>query len=108
MFIYDYDKKTGKQVISSRDFNSIKSQLLQQLTNFGQPIVSVVDGNYKNRGELLLCHEHNGVDLKPDFTMETLKNINAIWGRPVYLETVIEEVKRIVSFDGRNHDVQKS
>lgn len=108
MFLYDYDKKTGKQVISSRDFSAIKQQLLQQLTNFGQPLISVIDGNYKNRGELLLSHEHNGVDLKQDFTMETLKNIHAIWSRPVYLETVIEDVKRIVSFDGRNHDVQKS
>jgi stage V sporulation protein R len=108
MFIYDYDKKTGKQVISSRDFKPIKQQLLQQLTNFGQPVISVVDGNYKNRGELLLRHEHNGVDLKQDFTMETLRNVHTVWTRPVYLETVIEDVKRIVSFDGKNHDVQKS
>jgi stage V sporulation protein R len=107
MFLYDYDKRTGKQIVSSREFKPIKQKLLQQLTNFGQPIISVVDGNFKNRGELLLKHEHNGVDLKQDFTMETLRNIQKVWTRPVYLETVIEEVKRRVSFDGKNHDIEK-
>lgn len=107
MFLYDYDKRTGRHVISSREFKPIKQQLLQQLTNFGQPIISVVDGNYRNRGELLLRHDHNGVDLKQDFTMETLKNIQKIWTRPVYLETVIEDVKRRISFDGKSHDSEK-
>ena len=80
---------------------------MQQLTNFGQPIIAVVDGNYKNRGELLLKHEHNGTDLKQDYTMETLRNIQRVWTRPVYLETVIEDVKRRVSFDGKSHDIEK-
>lgn len=107
LFLYDYDKRTGKYTISSREFKPIKQKLLQQLTNFGQPIISVVDGNYKNRGELLLRHDHHGVDLKQDFTMETLRNIQRVWNRPVYLETVIEDVKRRVSFDGKSHDIEK-
>ena len=94
-------------MISSREFKPIKQKLLQQLTNFGQPIISVVDGNYKNRGELLLAHEHNGMDLKQDYCMETLRNIHKIWSRPVYLETYIEDVKRRISFDGKNHDIEK-
>lgn len=107
MFLYDFDKRSGKYVISSRDFKPIKQQLLQQLTNFGQPIISVVDGNYKNRGELLLKHQHNGVDLKNDFAMECLKNIYTIWSRPVHLESVVEDTPRRLSFDGKNHDVEK-
>ncbi|MEZ4741526.1 MAG: SpoVR family protein [Bdellovibrionota bacterium] len=107
MFIYDYDKRTGKYIISNRDFNSIKQMLLSQLTNFGQPIIEVVDGNYKNRGELLLVHKHDKVDLKHEYTLETLRNLNAVWGRPVHLETVVEDVKRRVSFDGSNHSVEK-
>jgi stage V sporulation protein R len=107
LFLYDFDKRTGKYSISSREFKPIKQKLLQQLTNFGQPIIAVVDGNFKNRGELLLRHEHNGTDLKQDFTMETLRNIHRVWTRPVYLETVIEDVKRRVSFDGKSHDIEK-
>ena len=107
MFLYDYDKRSGKYHISSRDFKPIKQQLLQQITNFGQPIISVVDGNFKNRGELLLRHNHSGVDLKSDFAMETLRNLHTIWARPVHLETIIEDVGRRISFDGKNHDIEK-
>jgi stage V sporulation protein R len=108
MFVYDYDRRNNRYVISSKSFKEIKARFLRQLTNFGQPIIYVVDGNYKNRGELLLRHEHDGLDLKHDFTLETLKNIYRIWRRPVHLETVSEDVKRRVTFDGSGHQVEKA
>lgn len=107
MFIYDYDQRSGKYVISDRDYKAIKNQLLNQLTNFGQPIIEIVDANYKNRGELLLKHSHAGVDLKHDYTLEALKALNKLWNRPVHLETKVENSSRRVSFDGTNHAVEK-
>lgn len=107
MFIYDFDRRNNRYVISSRDFREIKKRLLSQLTNFGQPIIKVVDGNYKNRGELLLSHVHEGTDLKHDTTLETLKNLHRIWKRPVHIESTIEEVKRRISYDGTNHQIEK-
>jgi stage V sporulation protein R len=107
MFIYDYDRRTNRYVISGRDFRSIKDRLLRQLTNFGQPIISIVDGNFKNRSELLLKHQHDGVDLKHQYTLEVLRNLFRIWQRPTHIETVIEGVPRRVSFDGSNHSVDK-
>jgi stage V sporulation protein R len=107
MFLYEFDKRSNRHVIATRDFKQIKQQLLRQLTNFGQPIISVVDGNYKNRGELLLRHQHDGVDLKHEFTLECLKNLYRVWRRPVHIETLIEDVKRRVGFDGSNHQVEK-
>lgn len=107
MFLYDYDRRSGQLVISGRDFSEIKKRLLQQLTNFGQPIVLVKDGNFKNRGELLMVHQHEGMDLKHDFAAETLQNIYKIWRRPVHLETVAEDTVRRISFDGSNHQVEK-
>lgn len=107
MFIYDLDPRTGKHVISSRDFKAIKNHLLQQLTNFGNPRIQVEDANYHNRGELLLRHLHESIDLKHDYTLETLKNLHAVWKRPVHLETMVENVKRRISFDGHNHAIEK-
>lgn len=107
MFLYERDRRTGRLVIASRDFKQIKSQLLDQLTNFGQPIIRVVDGNYKNRGELLLRHDHHKVDLKQDYTTETLRNLHRIWNRPVHIETIVEDVKRRISFDGSTHSSEK-
>ncbi len=107
MFIYDYDRRSGQYVISGRDFPEIKKRLLQQLTNFGQPVISVKDGNFRNRGELLLLHQHEGVDLKHDFALETLRNVFKIWRRPVHVETMVEDSRRRVTFDGSNHQVEK-
>ena len=48
----------------SREFKKVKEKLLKRLTNFGQPVIVVVDGNFENRGELLLRHQHEGTDLE--------------------------------------------
>jgi len=50
LFIYDYNPKTGMYQISDRDFQKVKQRLLLQLTNLGQPLIEVVDANYRNRG----------------------------------------------------------
>ncbi len=100
LFYYKYDPRTREYVIDSRDFEAIKRQLLFSLTNFGQPIVVVQDANFGNRGELLLRHEHEGIDLKLDWALETLENVYRVWSRPVHLETVVEEDPMRFSFDG--------
>ncbi|MFW7380099.1 MAG: SpoVR family protein [Oligoflexus sp.] len=107
LFIYDYDRRNNRYVISGRNLVDVKKQLLHQLTNFGQPIISVIDGNFKNRNELLLEHTHEGTDLKHDFTLECLKNLHRVWRRPVHIQTIIEDVPRRVSFDGSSHSVEK-
>jgi stage V sporulation protein R len=99
LFTYKYNPHTKEYVIDSRGFEAIKRKLLFSLTNFGQPIVVVQDANYSNRGELLLRHEHEGVDLKLDWALDTLKNIHAVWTRPVHLETVVENKRKLLSFD---------
>jgi stage V sporulation protein R len=77
------------------------------LTNFGQPFIYVEDGNYNNRGELYLRHRHEGVDLKQDYARDTLRNIQRIWTRPVNLETVVEDKKVLISFDGNDFKEKK-
>lgn len=91
MFVYKFNRKTGQYEVDTKDFNSIKRQLLFQLTNFGQPIIQVENANFENRGELLLTHLWEGIDMQPDYMRETLKNVAAIWGRPVNLATVQDQ-----------------
>ena len=69
-------------MIESREFQKVKQRLLFSLTNFGKPWIYVIDGNYRNRGELLLRHEYNGVELKVDEARDTLANVQYIWGAP--------------------------
>src|SRR5262249_14907728 len=90
MFSYAFQDQTGQYVIESRAFQQVKQRLLFSLTNFGKPWIYVVDGNYRNRGELLLRHQHNGVDLKLDQAADTLANIQFVWSRPVHLQTLVD------------------
>lgn len=103
LFHYSYNKQTDMFHIDSRDFKKIKQRLLFQLTNFGQPIIAVQNGNFRNRGELYLKHQHEGADLKLDLAEDTLRNLFKIWKRPVHLETVIFERRKVLSFDGKEH-----
>ena len=100
-FSYEYDRKKKQFVIDSREFVIVKQKILQSLTNFGHPVIRVVDGNFENRAELCIEHVHEGVDLDASYGQETLKNIHAIWTRPVHLLTLQDQRKVMITFDGR-------
>ena len=108
MFQFGYNKGTGYDEIESRIFEKIKQQLLFSLTNRGQPIIYVRDGNHKNRDELLLEHRFNGPELKNQFTHATLKTIYRLWKRPVHIETNLDGCRAVISYDGQKHAVENS
>jgi stage V sporulation protein R len=96
----------GTYVIESREFQKIKQRLLFGLTNYGKPFIYVVDANYRNRGELLLRHEYNGIGLKLDQASDTLANIQHLWSRPVHLQTVVDDKPTLLTFDGTDHTMK--
>jgi stage V sporulation protein R len=97
---YGRDPHTGQLRIVSRDPKRIKQTLLYQLTNMGQPFIYVADGNYGNRGELYLAHQHNGLDIEIKTAVETLKNVYKVWQRPVHLQAKIDDDMILFSFAG--------
>lgn len=94
--VWDWDnwpKTSQHYFFEGRSFERIKRYLLFRYTNFYQPIIKVVDGNYSDNGELYLKHDHKGVDL--DYWSEggmhvkdVLERLYKLWGRAVYLETI--------------------
>jgi len=107
LYAFDYDRRREQYVISSREFEAIKQKLLFGLTNFGQPVIEAIDANHANRGELLLMHRHLGVDLDLPEAQDTLENLCKIWSRPVHIETIVEEKRMRLSFDGKEHGQQE-
>lgn len=101
LFTYKYNPRTARMEIDTRDFLAIKQKLLGQLTNFGSPVIEVEDANYRNRKELLLRHVHYGVDLDMQFADQTMRNLYALWKRPVNLRTIYDEKMVIFHFDGK-------
>lgn len=101
LFTYKFNPRTGRNEIETRDFLDIKNKLLSSLSNFGSPVIEVESGNYQNRGELLLRHVHRGVDLDFGYASDTLKNLYALWKRPVNITSRQEEQNITLSFDGK-------
>ncbi|MCZ6815115.1 MAG: SpoVR family protein [Planctomycetota bacterium] len=107
MYHYRFDPTTRRMVVVNRDFEKIKAQFLFMLTNHAQPYIYVLDGNYANRGELYLGHQHNGVDLDIKFAVETLKSLQTLWHRPVHLQAQINDEMFLFSFDGNQSQQQR-
>lgn len=100
LFSFAFNEQSNNWEIRSREFADIKRQLLFQLTNHGRPFIYVKDGNYRNRGELLLWHRHEGVDLKRDYAEDTLRNLERVWGRPTHIDTRFEDTPTLLSCEG--------
>ena len=107
LFQFGYNPSTDMYEIESRAFDQIKAQLLFNLTNLGRPLISVRNGNYKNRGELLLQHDYQGVELQMSYAHDTLTNLHRLWTRPVHIETVLDDTVTLLSYDGSDHKLLK-
>ncbi|MEM9490571.1 MAG: SpoVR family protein, partial [Myxococcota bacterium] len=94
-----HNERSNNWEIMSREFRKVKEQLLRMLTNRGQPFIQVEDGNFENRGELLLKHRHEGPDLDMAQAQDTLRNLFHVWTRPVNLLTRSDNKGRMLRVD---------
>ncbi len=104
LYVYGFNQRSGQYEILDRDWTKVKAQLLWSLTNFGQPRISIVDGNHANRGELYLFHDWNGVDLQFEQAKLTMQSLFTLWSRPVHLETREDGEGRLLTFDGKSFE----
>jgi stage V sporulation protein R len=80
-------------VVSTKAFETIKTRIEGLVANGGQPVIDVVDANYEARGEMMLKHIYKGQDLKIATAKQTLKVVQGLWGKPVYLTSRLTEVE---------------
>ena len=106
LFSFTWSNRNERYEIETREFKAVKEKLLFQLTNAGSPFIYVEDANYDNRGELMLRHDHQGLDLRADYSREVMKSLVRVWKRPVNLLTVVESKPVMVRFDGREHSTR--
>jgi stage V sporulation protein R len=98
-YSFAFNERSGNWEIMTREFKKVKEQLLRALTNRGQPFILVEDGNYNNRGELLLRHAHEGVDLDLNQARDTLQNLFRVWNRPVNLLSRVDGKGKLLRWD---------
>jgi len=81
--------------------------MLFQLANFGQPVIQVVDSNHNGKGELLLTHLFEGIELQPDYMQECMTRLFSLWKKPINLATVLDEEGVMVRYNGEEFVNQK-
>jgi stage V sporulation protein R len=103
LYTFGYNPKTRRWEIDSRDFAKVKANILEGLTNFGQPAIAVRDANFRNRSELLLHHKFVNQPLNTDYVQDVLRSLYRVWKRAVFIETLVEDKGRLMGFDGDSY-----
>lgn len=99
--LYLFEKKNGNYQISDKDYENVRDQLISMRVNGSFPYIVVDDGDYSRNGELYLKHGYEGTELDPPYLEHVLPYIYQLWGRPVYLETYVENKPIVYNYDGK-------
>ena len=108
--LHVFNKQEGGEEAKSEETTSweeIRDTLVGSLNNFGYPYLQVEDGNFHNEGELLIKHVFDGQELDLKYAERTMPYLHKIWGRPVHLETIVEEKRTLLTFDGDPEGLKK-
>jgi stage V sporulation protein R len=90
--------------VTEKRWERVRDQLVANMTNFGFPHIEVTDGDYNRNRELYLMHRYEGAELDLKYARKVLEYVFKLWGRPVHLETRVDDDSLVLHFDGTNHD----
>ncbi|MFC7320122.1 SpoVR family protein [Halobacillus campisalis] len=103
--MYLFQKQGQKYKITDKDHEAVREQLVTMRVNGGFPYITVEDGDYMKSGELYLKHHYEDVELDLTYLEKTLPYLYQLWGRPVHMETRVEDRDVAFSYGGKR--VQK-
>jgi stage V sporulation protein R len=104
LYTYRVEEQDGELVwvVDETDWRKVRDALVDQLTNFGVPVLTVEDGDWEHRGELYIKHHYDGKPLDMERTTRCMRYLVKLWGRPVHIETVVDDEPVLLSCDGHN------
>jgi stage V sporulation protein R len=102
LFVYELIEDE-EWTITEKRWKRVRDQLVANMTNFGFPYIEVADGDYNNNRELYLKHSYEGAELDGRYARKALEHVYTLWGRPVHLETVVDEEPVRLHYDGQEH-----
>ena len=103
LFVYEL-VEDEEWTITEKRWERVRNQLVANMTNFGFPYIEVLDGDYNGNRELYLRHAFEGVELDSKYARKALEHVHALWGRPVHLETIVDDERVIMHYDGEDHE----
>src|SRR4029079_3672720 len=98
--MYIYAREGDEWVVVEKDWRKIRDTIVESMTNFGFPYLVVEDGDYHRARELYLRHCFDGRELDQHYAFRTMRYIHKLWGRPIHLETIVEDAPAVWTFDG--------
>lgn len=100
MDIYLYKKIGYDWKIVDKGWVKVRDSLVSSITNCGYPYIVVIDGDFNKRGELYLKHNFEEIELDVLYLEKTLPHVFTLWGRPVHLETTLDNKPVLFSYNG--------
>jgi stage V sporulation protein R len=95
MDLFLYGRENDVYKVTDKDVAQVRDTLIRQRTNGGFPYITAMDDDYLGRGELLLLHRFEGLELDRKYVERTLPLVYRLWGRPVHLETRYNDNKML-------------
>ncbi|HET7658585.1 MAG TPA: SpoVR family protein, partial [Bacillales bacterium] len=100
--MYLFQKQGKDYKIVDKEWKEVRDQLVTMRVNGGFPYITVEDGDYAKSGELYLKHSYEGLELDLKYLQRVLPFIYKLWGRPVHIETVVEEKPVLFKYNGES------
>jgi spore cortex formation protein SpoVR/YcgB (stage V sporulation) len=99
LFVFRREDQVYKA--TATDVEQVRNQLILSRTNGGFPYLTAKDGDFHGRGELLLVHRYEGLELDRKYVERTLPLVYKLWGRPIHLETNVDGKPVTFGWDGQ-------
>ena len=109
--MFQHERRGKERVITkiSDDDNwkTIRDTMLKNVAMGSMPVILIEDADYDSSRTLYLKHEHDGRDLQLEHSEKTLKHLNTLWGRNVFLETTVNGKNSILKLEDQQLKIEK-
>jgi len=103
LFVYELVEEE-EWTITEKRWEKVRDRLVSNMTNFGFPYLEIVDGDYNGNRELYIKHRYEGTELDMRYGRKALEHVHMLWGRPVHLETMVDDEATVLHYNGDEHD----
>lgn len=99
--MYLFQKQGKEYKVVDKQWEEVRDQLVGMRVNGGFPYITVNDADYMKNGELYLNHSFEDMELDVKYLEKVLPHLHYLWGRPVHMETRIEQKPVLFTYDGK-------
>ncbi|MBO1512834.1 SpoVR family protein [Metabacillus bambusae] len=100
--MYLFQKQGRDYKIVDKEWEAVRDQLVSMRVNGGFPYITVNDGDYLKNNELYLKHWFEDIELDLKYLEKVLPYVYQLWGRPVHMESVLEDKPVLFTYDGKS------